>query len=185
MGGALEISRASALVCPRHPLDRGQPCAGQMSHSQPRGLVGCRVSLGANVPRTAGSGGERLAGWPEPQHSAEAERVRDQGWRRNRPSVHSSSPCFQTVWPEASGLTSLSLSFLLCKMGFIFPEKRRGLGIDEAWGTGSKKGDAPESQLETNRTKSLVKRSDGSNSRWRLSTSERLSKHPTGCKAQL
>ena len=29
-----------------------------------------------------------------------------------------------TVWPEASGLTSLSLSFLLCKMGFIFPNKK-------------------------------------------------------------
>ena len=79
----------------------------------------------------------------------------------------------------------LSLSFLLCKMGFIFPEKRRGLGIDKAWGTGSKKGDAPESQLETNRTKSLIKRSDGSNSRRRLSTREWLSKYPTGCKAQL
>ena len=43
-------------------------------------------------------------------------------------------------------------------MGFIFPNKRGGLGIDKTWGTGSKKGDGPESQLETNRTKSSIKR---------------------------
>lgn len=60
-------------------------------------------------------------------------------WQKGPRSQNGSRRCLvstpaspHAVWPWASGLTSLSLSFLLYDMGFILPHMRTGVGMDKS-----------------------------------------------------
>lgn len=133
VGGAMQIRRASALASPRHPPLGEEPAA----------LPGLN-KYHILTPRA----GAVLFPHELMRRVLQAQRGACRGcrqakdtvpWRKgprsqavSRKGLVSTPVLPHAVWPWASGLTSLSLSFLLYDMGFIPFQMRNGVGMDKS-----------------------------------------------------